>query len=109
MLYLTRNKRYNKKKPFKADFPVDRFEDEQFANHIFNNQAVTVHNLRGGEQPLLDRHNFCLIHRPTSLTTADASNSLTPPVEKYLGEIKKILYDEFPEYSRIEIMDFQVS
>ncbi|KAF7503085.1 hypothetical protein GJ744_004332 [Endocarpon pusillum] len=108
MPYLARNERYNKEKPFGADFPVDRCEGGQCANHIFDNQAVTVHNMRGGEQPVLDRHGFCLVHAQTSLTAAEASNSRTPPMERYLGEIERILYEKFPEYLRIEIMDFQV-
>jgi hypothetical protein len=108
MPYLARDELYNEEKPFGADFPVDHFEGGELAHHIFDNKAITGHDVRGREPPALDRNGFCFIKAPTSLTAAGATNSLSPPVAKYLGEIERILYKTFSEYSRIEIMDFQV-
>jgi hypothetical protein len=108
MPYLARHEIFDREKPFGADFPVDHFQGGQLANHIYDNQAITVHDIRRGKPPALDLNGFCFIRAPTSLRAAEATNLRSPPVEKYLGEIERILYEAFPEYSRIEIMDFQV-
>jgi hypothetical protein len=91
MPYLTRHETYDKEKPFGADFPIDHFQGGQIANHIFDNQAITVHDVRGSKPPALDRKGFCFIRPPTSLTAAEASNFRSPPVEKHLFEIERIL------------------
>lgn len=107
--YLARDELYVREKPFGADFPVDHFPGSQFANHIFEVHDVTVHDVRGTEPPSLERNGFCFLKAKTSLTAAEASTSQTPAVTAFFEEIEQVLYERFPGYSRIEVMDFQVS
>lgn len=106
--YLARDKLYDVEKPFGADFPVDRFDGGTLANHKFDSHPVVIHDVRGSYEMTLEENGFRFIKASTLLTAADATNARTPAVDRYLNEIEVLLYAEFPEYERIEIMDFQV-
>lgn len=99
-----------REKPFGADFPVDQLEGAQFANHILEELPVTIRDVRGAvKPPSLDENGFCFLHAETSLHSADVvTNRKTSAVKAFLDEIEGILYESFPEYERIEIMDYQV-
>ncbi len=106
--YLARDVLYDHEKPFGADFPVDRFDGAQLANHKFDSCQVVIHDVRGSKPPSLDENGFQFIKASTSLAAADATNTKTPAVDKYLKEVEALLYSKFPGYERIEVMDFQV-
>ena len=106
--YLARDELYSHEKPFGADFPVDKFEGAQLANHVFDDRLVVVNDVRAILPPSIEQNGFCFIKADTSLKAADATNERTSAVQSYLLEIQRLLYDHFPEYSRIEVMDFQV-
>jgi hypothetical protein len=106
--YLARDALYDHEKPFGADFPVDRFDGAHGANHTFDSHPVVIHDVRGAKPLCLEENGFQFIKASTSLTAADATNTKTPAVAKYLIEVETLLYEKFPEYERIEVMDFQV-
>ena len=106
--YLARDKLYDNEKPFGADFPVDRFEGAQLANHKFESCPVVVHDIRGAKSATLEENGFQFVKASTSLSAVDADNTRTPAVDRYLKEIEVLLYENFPDYERIEVMDFQV-
>lgn len=107
--YLARDGLFLKEKPYGADFPVDHFKGAKLANHTFEQVPVVVRDARGRENTFtLERNGFCFLQAKTSLTAEGASNEKTPSMARYLEEIERILYKSFPEYARIEVMDFQV-
>lgn len=107
--YLARDELFLKEKPYGADFPVDHFEGAKLTNNNFHSVPVVIRDARGRENTFtLEKNGFCFLQAKTSLTAEDASNDTTPIMAKYLEEIEKILYKSFPEYARIEIMDFQI-
>lgn len=106
--YLAKDEIYTKEKPFGADFPVDRFQGSQLANHVFDNKQVIIHDVRNAKSTSLEINGFCFLKAETSLKATEATNTKTEAVEAYLAEVERILYNKFPEYSRIEVMDFQV-
>jgi len=107
--YLSRDEVYNKEKPFGADFPIDHFQNSKIANHIFEKVPVVIKDARQKKSFDLNTNGFCFLEEKTSLTAEQAANTTTAAVASYLQEIERILYKNFPEYSRIEIMDFQVN
>lgn len=102
--HLARDSLYSTEKPFGADFRVDHLQDSQFANHIF----VTIHDIRKAPKPTVERNGFFFLKTATGLKTADATNEENSQTRQYLEEIQEILYESVPEYSKIEVMDFQV-
>lgn len=107
--YLARDSLYSTEKPFGADFRLDHLQDSQIANHIFERSTVTLHNVRKAPKPTIERNGFCFLKAATELEAHDATNEENAPTRKYLEQIRRILYESFPEHSRIEVMDFQVS
>lgn len=107
--YLARDKLYESVKPFGADFPVHHFPGSELSNHVFDHQQVVFHDLRGDIPLDLNVNGSCVVKAKTSLTAHEATNERTPSLERYLREVEVALYENFAEYSRIEVMDFQVS
>ncbi|KAK2601552.1 hypothetical protein QQS21_004870 [Conoideocrella luteorostrata] len=107
--YLVRDELYDKEKPYGADFPVDHFKDSKLSNHEFEKFPMVIRDAQPVRHSFnLDTNGFCFLRADTSITPDLASNAQTPALTKYLQEIEKLLYHKFPEYARIEVMDFQV-
>ena len=108
MPYLARDRLYSTEKPFGADFRVDHLKGSQSANHIFERSSVAIHDIRKVRKPILEQNGFCFFKAATELKAEDATNEENTPTRQYLQDIQRILYERFPEYCRIEVMDFQV-
>ena len=106
--YLARNELYKREKPYQLDHTVARPDGVDFTNHEFDRYSVTVEDLRHGPKPLIEQNGFCIVNAKTTLSADHASNERTPAMTKYLDEIEKLLYRQFPEYSRIEVLDWGV-
>ena len=106
--YLARDELYLKEKPYGADFPVYHIKDSNPSNHIFDDRTVTIRDIRNVTSPTLERNGFCFLKSDIKLSEDEASENDTPTMKLFLHEIETLLQKEFPEYSRVEIMDFQV-
>lgn len=106
--YLARKDIYQTEKPYGADFPVDHFRGSQLSNHIFEAADVMIRDVRENNSFTLDKNGFCFLDTPTNLPREQASNTANPAVVQYLSEVERLMYEQFPQYSRIEIMDYQV-
>lgn len=106
--YLARDKLYKIEKPYRVEFDVEEDEIVKSTNHIFTSEPIAVHAIQASDSFELDKHGFCLLNEETNL---DAHTALHTPdlVESaYLEEVKAILHRKFPEYKRMEPLEFVV-
>lgn len=107
--FLARNAIYTNEKPYITTFPVGNIPGAKATNHTIETKPITVHDLRHSDVNLdLDTNGACLLKATTSLQQQDASDAHTPSMETFINEILVILQGNFPEYSDIRPMDFQV-
>jgi len=106
--YLARSPLYEREKPYQMDHTVPRPDNVGFANHELERHPITVLDIRHRQRPSIERNGFCIVEAKTSLSADQASNARTPIMKEYLNEIEKLLYREFPEYNRIEVLDWGV-
>ncbi|KAI4287470.1 MAG: hypothetical protein L6R35_003276, partial [Caloplaca aegaea] len=106
--YLARSPVYEREKPYQMDHTVHRPDGIGFANHELERHPITVLDIRNRQKPSIERNGFCIVKANTTLSADQASNARTPAMSKYLDEIERLLYREFPEYSRIEVLDWGI-
>lgn len=107
--FLSRHDLYKVEKPYCTDFPVDS-TDARMTNHQFDVRSVKIHDARKMQQALtLDRNGFCFVGAETSLRAEDATSERTAIMEAYTQEIASVVQANFPEYSEVRVMDFQVT
>lgn len=106
--YLARDNLFSTEKPFGADFLVDHMKGSQIANHILEKSSVTIHDIRYARKPTLEANGFCFLKAITKLKAEDATDEENIATKQYLQDVQRILYENFPEYCRVEVMDFQV-
>ena len=107
--YLARNKLYETEKPYAADFEVNEEAGAQKTNHIFSTQRVWINTIEAPDDFDINTHGFCVIKAKTDLKPEDALKKPEEVEAAYLNEVKAILHKRFPEYSRLEGIDFVVS
>ena len=108
--YITRDKLYETEKPFSAEFEVDEEDDRaQRTNYILSDQRVTVHAIQSSDKFDIDVNGFCVIKASTSLRVQDALTEPEAVELAYMNELSALLYKRFPEYSRLEPMEFVAS
>ncbi len=107
--YLARDKLYETEKPYSADFEVEEQNGSKKTNYILSTQPVTVHAIQPSDKFELDTNGFCVINAKTNLDVQDALDKSETVELAYLNEIKAILHKHFPEYSRLEPMEFVAS
>lgn len=107
--YLARNERYKTEKPYAADFEINEQTGAQKTNHIFSAQRVSITTIEAPDDFDIDTHGFCVVKAKTDLKPEDALKKPQEVEAAYLNEVKAILHKRFPEYSRIEGIDFVVS
>lgn len=106
--YLARSTLYKEEKPFATDFIPD-VSNVELTNHIFDFIDLVVIDARPSRNSFtLDQHGFCFLKSQTLLTDSNADD-ISWVEEKYYAEIERVLHDAFPEYSRLECLDHQVS
>lgn len=106
--YLARDALYQKEKPYAADFSVEN-SDVVLTNHIVDFMDLIVSDARPQRGLFsLQLHGFCFLQARTSVGTHNAGDEQFVE-ETYFDEIEAVLHDNFPEYSRLECLDYQVS
>lgn len=106
--YLARDPRYDKEKPYVVDFPLDHVEGAEHSNLVYDDEEVTIQDLRGVAPFELDVQGACTMKLDSILAPGNASNQLTTSMRTYLTAIEETLYQNLPQYSRIELLDFIV-
>ena len=107
--YLARNELYETEKPYAADFEVNEQTGAQKTNHIFLAQRVWINTIEAPDDFDIDTHGFCVIKAKTNLKPEAALKNPREVEAAYMNEVKAILHRRFPEYSRLEGIDFVVS
>lgn len=106
--YLARHKLYETEKPYSATFEVEEHDDVKRTNYVLSPCPVSVIPVQPSDNFDLDTHGFCIIKAKTKLQVEDALNKPDFVEQTYLDEIEAILHKNFPEYSRLEGMEFVV-
>ena len=106
--YIARDELYKSEKPFSAEFEVEKYAGAKETNHILVTQPVAVNAIEDSDKFNLDIHGFCVINARTSLQAQDALTRPGEVEDLYLNEIKDILQAHFPQYQRLEGMEFVV-
>lgn len=105
--YLARDALYRKEKPYASDFSVEDSE-VVLTNHIIDFMDSIVSDARPRRESFsLQLHGFCFLQASTSVDTHNAGDERFVE-ETYFDEIEAVLHDKFPEYSRLECLDYQV-
>jgi hypothetical protein len=107
--YLARDKLYETEKPYSAEFEVEEHNGVKKTNYILSAQPVAIHAIQPSDKFSLDTNGFCIINAKTSLQLQDALTRPDAVESAYLNEIEAILCERFPEYSRLEPMEFVAS
>lgn len=103
--HLARDPLYLKQKPYAADFAVD---PRIGSNHLFERVEITVHDARPNKSSFtLDKNGFCFRDRETS-ATFDSLKMRGPAIEEYYRDMEDVVRQNFPEYSRIDVIDHGV-
>lgn len=103
--YLARNELYDTEKPYSADFEIN---GNKQSNYILATERVSVKAIMPRDNFDLDTHGFCIIDAKTKLSVHDALTQPDAVETSYFDEIEVILQERFPEYSRLEGMEFVV-
>jgi hypothetical protein len=108
--YLARDKLYETEKPYSAEFEIDdQSGDVKKTNYFISPQSVTINEIGPSDTFGLDIHGFRILKAKTELRVEVALASPQTVEAAYLEEIKSLLQNHFPEYRRLEGMEFVVS
>lgn len=109
MPYIARHELYQYEKAYAADFPVPKKDGIHETNHIFDNTPLSVHKIWSKNDFDLNTHGFCILQDTIGIEPDDALNHSRKVERLYCQQIEELLHKSFPEYTRIEAMDFIVS
>lgn len=107
--YLARDKLYEVEKPYSAEFEVEDDDGARKSNYVIIEKSLEVQPIERWHKFDLDTNGFCTITAETSLSATDALNEPESVETDYLAQLKVILAQHFPEYSRLEAFEFVVS
>jgi len=107
--YLARGDLYSREKPYSADFEVDGQNGARKSNFITIDCDVQVTPVTNRDVFDINVNGFCVLKEDTSLTLEDALNRPEEAEPEYQAELERILHKHFPEYKRLEGLDFVVS
>jgi hypothetical protein len=104
IVHIARDPLYESEKPYAADFSAPG----KGSNHIFDPKDVIVKDARHQRNVFtLEKNGFCLLDCPTSATFESLSFDESA-VLAYYQEMETFVMKQFPEYSRVVIMEHQV-
>lgn len=106
--YLARDELYTREKPYAAEFEIAVGDGAQKTNYILTKQPVTIHPIQPWDDFTLDRNGFCVIEEKTQLDVAEAISNPGAVESAYLDQLESILARRFPEYKRLEPLEFVV-
>lgn len=109
MRFLARSDVYSAEKPYSADFAVDERNGAQRSNIITTHCDVQVIPIGSQNGFDMDVAGFCILNEDTSLTLEDALSRPQDVEVQYQAELEQIVHKYFPEYTRLEALDFVVS
>lgn len=106
--YLARDEIFESEKPYFAEFNVKEKDGVKKTNYVFTSEPVTIHAIKPTDNFDLDHNGFCVVTAKTGLEAGDALRDAKAVEESYLLELVEILSRRFPEYKRIEPIEFSV-
>ncbi|CZT15620.1 uncharacterized protein RCC_01465 [Ramularia collo-cygni] len=110
LVYLARDEVYLTEKPYSVEFEID--EDEADGrlqtNYKLETETVRVHAMHDSTQFNLDTNGFCVINAKTTLPVKAALEDPDAVKMAHIEEISTLLYRKFPEYRRLEHIDFVI-
>jgi hypothetical protein len=116
LLYLARDDLYRSEKPYSAEFAIEEVEGVQKSNYILSEEPVTIQavnasatGMHGSNTFQLDVNGFCVFEATTHLDAEAALERSGAAEVEYLEELKIILRKRFPEYTRLEALEFVAS
>ena len=104
--YLSQDLLYEKEKPYSADFIPENGEPPM--NHIFQRKPALIKHIANPESFNMDEHGFCVLKAKTAVSLEDIVENQNKIEKEYINEIEALLHLKFPEYKRIETMNFIV-
>lgn len=104
--YIARDPIYKIEKAFSADF-VPATGDAPM-NHIFDLRRMLISDIVSPDHFDIDIHGFCVLKAETNLSAESALLNQATIEKDYFNEIEALLHSKFPEYKRIETMNFIV-
>lgn len=107
--YLARDELYGAEKPYSADFVVDERNGAKRSNIITTDCEVQVMPVTSRDGFDMNINGFCILNEDTSLTLENALDRPEEAELEYQAELEQILHKHFPEYTRLEGLDFVVS
>lgn len=107
--YLSRDDLYNVEKPYSADFHVDEQNGAKRSNIITTDCDVEIMPVTNRDDFDMNVNGFHILEEDTSLTLDDALDRPEEAELEYQAELEQILHKYFPEYTRLEGLDFVVS
>lgn len=107
--YLARDKLYETEKPYSAEFEIKEENGVKKTNYILSAEPVTVHPIQPSDSFTLDTNGFCAVNANIPLSANEALADPEAVESAYLAELRKVFYQRFPEYWRLEPLDFVAS
>lgn len=108
LAYLARDILYETEKPYLAEFVVEEREDVKKTNYVLSEEPMTIHAIGPSDNFDLDTSGFCVINETINLQAEDALTKPEVVEPTYLKELEAILSKRFPEYRRLEPVEFVV-
>lgn len=107
--YLARDPLYDKEKPYATELKFEGAGEAESMNYIFEKRRVEVNPVGPEHKHDLDTHGFCVVRASTRLDVSLALQSPSEVEDEYTEQLAEILLTTFPEYRRVESIDFVAS
>ncbi|KAI1737182.1 hypothetical protein F4680DRAFT_468382 [Xylaria scruposa] len=106
--YLARDRLYEVEKPFSAEFEIEESDGIKKTNYILSNEEVTIQPVKDPNQFTLNQNGFCVTRADMNFSAGAALTTPAIVETSYLQDLRTILGQKFPEYNRIEPIEFVV-
>jgi hypothetical protein len=107
--YLKRDQLYEVEKPFNVEFEPEHHSEIQRSNLTACESLMTIYAIQPSDEFDMDTNGFCIIHKEIPLNPEEALRDPESVEAAYLEELEASLSHRFPEYRRIEPLEFLVS
>lgn len=107
--YLARSPLYKKEKPYATELKIEGAEDFPNMNYVFATETMDMHAIEADHKHDMASTGFCVIKANTILDPQLALETPDAVEDMYTTELARLLSERFPEYTRIEPIDFVVS
>lgn len=100
--YLARDELYTREKPYSVEFEISQEHSEPSTNYKLCDVSVKVLPVPTDSHFHLNTHGFCIMQQPINLDARQALSGDLSWKEPYMSELKRIMFQSFPEYKLIE-------